>query len=133
MSEQATVVDERDELQEDLLRLRALVEEGDVEGARTLARELAAAWPEDRRVQHWARVLAPPRVLGTSPASGCNLPAEHEWLRAHAAEYPGCWIAVQEGRLIAASPDLKQVRKAAAEAGAVDPLLWFQPDPERWP
>jgi hypothetical protein len=127
MGERAAVVDASAEVTEDLLRLRALVEQGDVEGARTLARELAAAWPEDRRVQYWARVLAPPRVLGTSPASGRTLDPEVAWLQAHAHEYPGCWIALHGDRLIAAAPDAGAVRAAVRRSGVVGALLHYQP------
>src|SRR5207253_1001447 len=49
--------------EEDVARLRRLVEESDVEGARAFVKVLQAKWPESNQVAHWAQVLAPPRTL----------------------------------------------------------------------
>lgn len=69
-------------------------------------------------------------MIGTSPASGRSLEGEKRWLRAHAGEYPGCWLALDGDRLIAADPDLDVVRAAASQDGAVDPLFHFRPGAE---
>jgi len=98
------------ELAEDLERLRGLVEAGRVEDARRLAPELAAKWPESPALQHFARVLEPPRILPSRPeAPDRRFDRDYQWLREHAAEYPGCWIATYEDRLIAADPDVERV------------------------
>jgi len=115
------------DLEAALQRLRRLVEESDVEGARAYVKEVEAQWPDDRRVQQWARVLEPPRVVGTRPASGRAMDREVDWLKAHAREYPGCWLALEGERLVAADPDLKKVRTQVQEAGASDVLLYHQP------
>ena len=65
-----------------------------VEGARTLVRELETCWPEAERVRRWARVLAPPIVTLRPGEHGRPLDRERAWLRQHAREYPGCWLAV---------------------------------------
>jgi hypothetical protein len=49
-------------LEDALGHLRRLVAEGNVEGARLVARELDRQWPESEDVQYWARVLAPPKT-----------------------------------------------------------------------
>ena len=98
------------EMAQDLERLVRLVEKGRVEEARRLAPELAAKWPDSRDAQHWALVLEPPKVIPNRPGPPWRpLDRDYAWLREHAAEYPGCWIATYEDRLIAADPDLKQV------------------------
>jgi hypothetical protein len=115
-----------------LARLRDLLAEGDIEGARTHVRMLAAQWPGSERVRHFARVLAPPRTLGTRPGTGRSLKREHEWLRVHGHRYPGCWLALAGDRLIAADPDLQAVLDAVEDAeGVSDPLLHRQPDGSR--
>ena len=53
---------------------------------------------------------------------------ERAWLREHAHEYPGCWLAVYEDRLIAAHLRLREVVAAARAAlGEEKALLFFQP------
>lgn len=119
-------------LTEALDYVRSLVESSDVEGARAYVRLLEAQWPNEPRVRQWAKVLAPPRVIGRRAGTGSSLAPEKPWIRAHAREYPGCWIALDGDRLLAADPDLDVVIEAVQSDGAVDPLLHFQPDPEEW-
>jgi hypothetical protein len=128
MAEPVPALNPEAELSDDLNRLRSLLEQGDVEGARSFVKELEAKWPESPRVQHFAHVLAPPEFLGRRPGGGRSLKPEHDWLRAHAREYPGCWLAIHGDRLIAADPDLDIVLDAMERASdLVDPLLHFQP------
>src|SRR5436190_12583745 len=109
----AETIQLKTEMSQDLQRLVRLVEEGRVEDARRLAPELAAKWPDSPAAQHWARVLEPPKVIPNRPGPpGRSFERDYAWLREHAAEYPGCWIATYEDRLIAANPDLQQVLAA---------------------
>src|ERR1051325_9273874 len=109
MSERAVTLDREAELAMDLDRIKRLVEASDVEGARAFAREFGEKWPESPQVAYWCRVLAPPRVIGRFPATGRSFEPERECFRQHAAEYPGCWIAVYGDQLVAASPDRQAV------------------------
>jgi hypothetical protein len=127
----AAVIDAGLTLEEALERLIALVNSSRVDEARFYVKELVSKWPESERVQHWDRVLAPPRILAWKPAVGGDISGEKAWLKAHAHEYPGCWMAVLGDRLIAVDPDLDKVRAAATADGAVDPLFHFSP--ARWP
>lgn len=114
------------ETQHDLQRLTRLVEEGRVEEARRLAPDLAAKWPESRPLQHLARVLEPPKVLpNRSGPPGRRIDRDEAWLREHAREYPGCWIATYEDRLIAADPNLERVLEAVRAALDVERQLAF--------
>jgi hypothetical protein len=93
-------------------------------------KELQARWPDSPRVQYWARVLAPPEVVPTSGRDPRSRPRDREraWPREHAREYPGCWLAVYEDRLIAADPDLAVVYSAVRQAlGAEGAVLHWQP------
>jgi hypothetical protein len=117
------------ELEADLQRLVRLVEESRVEEARALAPALAAKWPDSPGIRHLARVLEPPKILPNRPGPrGRHLDREYAWLQAHAREYPGCWLAVYEDRLLAADPDRRVVTAAARAALGDEPaLLFFQP------
>lgn len=116
------------ELNVALERVRRLVEESDVEGARELAVELNRRWPDDEQVRYWARVLAPPEVRVLKGEHGRPLDQERNWLRQHSGEYPGCWLAIFGDRLIAADPDLGEVLKTVRQTpGAEAAALFFEP------
>lgn len=73
-----------------------------LDAART-ARELAKLGhelhPEDDYLRRADKVLAPPKLIGTQPAKK-GLSESMNWIREHAHEYSGSWIAVQEGSLL---------------------------------
>lgn len=115
------------EADEPLSRLRRLVEDGNVEAARSLLAALLDRWPQSPRVQYWARVLAPPEVSIVEGQTTRSFDREHEWLRQHRREYPGCWIAVHADRLIAADPDLERVYRMTRETLGKEPaLIYFE-------
>jgi len=115
------------DMEEDLALLRSLVEANDVEGARALAPRILERWPDSRRTQHWARVLEPAKATVLHGYPNESFRQEHDWLRRHAHEYPGCWIAVKGDRLIAADPSLRRVYELIRETvGATGALIHFQ-------
>jgi uncharacterized protein DUF5678 len=116
-------------LAEQVQQLRDLLDAGDVEGARRLVKELEARWPDSERVRHYAHVLAPPKMRMRSDIKTRPLNQEWEWLRQHAHEHPGCWLAVLGDQLVAADPDGSAVRARAREVPGEDrPLIYYQPD-----
>jgi hypothetical protein len=124
-----------DELDQKLTQLRADLSNSRVTEARAMVQEMEARWPDSKRVQYWARVLAPPVVIPTTGPDPRSRPRDREraWLREHGHEYPGCWLAVYEDRLIAADPDLgvvySEVRRTLGPEGAV--LHWQPGEPRR--
>lgn len=58
-------------------------------------------FPHHERIQRAARVLAPPIARRTKLPAARGLTASRAWLRAHAKEYRGQWVAVREGELLA--------------------------------
>jgi hypothetical protein len=92
-------------------RLKRMVEAGDVNGARAYVKQLQERWPESARVKYWASVLAPAVARRTGRSTGRRLDEEHAWLRAHAHEHRGHWVAVWGSHLVAASADLAEVLK----------------------
>jgi hypothetical protein len=125
---EAAEIDQSRELHADLVRLRALLERGDVEGARAWVKELERLWPEADEVTHYARVLAPPQVSIRHGHRGPSRRRERAWLREHARQFPGQSLAILEDQLIAADADLDTVLTAVRQTpGARRPLLHFQP------
>jgi hypothetical protein len=110
-------------LAEDLRCLRALLEDGNVEGARRLIADMAPRWPESTEVQHFARVLASPKARWVPGKRGRSMDKDFAWLREHAREYQGQWVAVYDGRLIAAGPRLAAVRERLREHPDVEGAL----------
>jgi hypothetical protein len=123
-------------LAEDLARLCELIANAPIREARAFAKELQQRWPESAEVAHWARVLAPPvarrvRPVGPRPK---DRELEFGWLREHAGEYPGCWLAVLDDRLLAADPELRVVTEhVRSMPGADQALFHFQPLPQGTP
>src|SRR5947209_5788102 len=111
-----------------LAQLRDDVSAGRFEEARALVKDLEARWPDSERVQYWSRVLAPPTACtppGPDPRSR-PLDRERVWLREHAQEHPGCWLAVYEDRLIAADLDLEVVLTLANQTPEGRHALLYQ-------
>jgi hypothetical protein len=121
-----------DELLRKLSQLRDDVSSGRVEAARAAVSDLIARWPQSKRVQYWARVLAPPtaRTMAEPDPRSRPLDRERAWLREHARNYPGCWLAVYEDRLIAADPELEVVLTLANQTPEGQRALLYQ-QPER--
>jgi hypothetical protein len=83
-------------------------------GAHLFARNLAArgAWlyPYHLQIYKMAALLAPPRIVkarNTLPAASVR--ADQAWLRHHADEYRGRWVALREGMLLADGATAREV------------------------
>jgi hypothetical protein len=77
-------------------------------------------YPHNSSLQNMNRLLGPPRVLKTNLPPTPSLKANREWIRTHAVEYRGQWVALQEGRLIARA---SSVRELKAQAESLEGLL----------
>lgn len=49
--------------------------------------------------------------------------AEYRWLREHAAEYAGQWVALEGDRLLSHGVDMREVHRTARSGGAQFPYL----------
>jgi hypothetical protein len=100
-----------------IAKLQLLLTRGSVEEARRFVKELEADWPESDMVRRFSHVLALPvaRVMtgGTKGPSREQVRAEGAWLRAHARDYPGCWVILQGDRLISVHPRLRSAIEEA--------------------
>lgn len=108
--------------------IRRLVENDNAPEARRRSVEFAAQFPDSKELQHWARVLAPGKSWSTHGVSYDHR-ADDDWIRDNASNYPGQWMALRDGQLLAMDPDLSVVRRRVAELGVPsrEVLLWGQP------
>ncbi len=75
-------------------------------GAHLLARNLAAQGaklhPDHLELCKMANILAPPRIVNADILATPSVRANQAWLRHHADEFKGQWVALREGTLLAA-------------------------------
>lgn len=127
-SEAETGRPDQEQLTAGLQHLRDLLEADRVTEARRFVKELEQRWPEAERVQHYARVLEPPKVRMRPDLPARSSEQEWKWLEEHAREYPGCWLAIHDSQLIAADPDRRVVMAKAEQAlGEETYLMFHQP------
>jgi predicted CopG family antitoxin len=93
-------------------RIRKLVEADKVGGARRLLAEALERGDHDEDLSKWQRVLAPGKVLGTSPELDPDRTPEFQWLETHWRDYRKQWVALAEDRLLAHSAILEEVLSA---------------------
>jgi hypothetical protein len=86
-------------------RIRSLVEEGRILEARDLLKTAGDQVPAESNLR---RVLGPPRV-SKSDLLDVDRSPEFRWLKKHAAEHQGEWVALVEENLVASSTTLKEL------------------------
>jgi hypothetical protein len=88
--------------------------------AMKLAQQGGRLFPSHERLQQAARVLAPPVIIRKHPAQPAGLRESRAWLREHAAEYRGRWVAVREGKLLGAAESLAALKSLTGQE--LDPV-----------
>ena len=77
-------------------------------GAHLLARKLAnygyRLYPHHAELAKMAHILAPPRVVRANLSPDPSVRVNLEWMRIHAAEYRGRWVALKDGVLLTTAP-----------------------------
>jgi len=83
-------------------------------GAHLLARKLAAQGaklhPDHPELQKMSHILAPPRVVKVDLPPVSSARANLTWLRAHADEYKGQWVALRDGSLLATAATADELK-----------------------
>lgn len=124
--------EQADALERDMSGLRELLSSSRVTEARALIKELAVRWPDSVRVQHMAKVLAPPVARAVPGPPHRSLDRELTWYKYHGHEHPGCWMGVLGDRLLAADPSYKTMYDLLSTTpGSGDAVIFFQP-PDRY-
>jgi len=86
-------------------RIRSLVEEGRILDARDLLKTAGDQVPAGSDLR---RILGPPRV-SKSDLLDVDRSPEFRWLKKHAHEYQGQWVALLGENLVASSEALKEL------------------------
>lgn len=77
--------------------------------ARNLAAEGARLHPDYLELCKMANILAPPRIINADIPATPSVRANQAWLRHHADEFKGQWVALREGTLLAAGATAREV------------------------
>jgi|SRR3954449_12215698 hypothetical protein len=91
-------------------RIRELVEQDYVGGARKLLAEALEGGELDEDLLKWQQVLVPAvsKISSNEELDSDPIP-DVNWIRQHEREYSGQWVALLEGELLASSPSLDDV------------------------
>src|SRR5579862_7187953 len=84
-----------------MAQLMEALARGDVQGARLLAEQGCAEFPDHDNLRRAAIALAPPRVVRRNIPPDSEMAANSKWLRMHSSELRGKWVAVKDAGLIA--------------------------------
>ena len=83
-------------------------------GAHLLARKLAdyghRLYPPYEELAKMAHILAPPRAMRANLPPDPSVRANLEWMRTHAVEYRGQWVALKDGVLLATAPTARELK-----------------------
>jgi len=88
-----------------------------VEIARELAQHGRRLFPDHERLRQVAAVLAPPVLLGTRPSQPTGLDASQQWLKEHASQHKGQWVAVRSGTFLGSAPTLRELYERLGPEG----------------
>jgi hypothetical protein len=100
-----------------------LLSAGRVSEARQLVNLLLKASPSPK-LEQWARVLMPPVVRAEPSATGGAIARNNAWLREHAREYVGKWVALRDGVLVGEDPNRVALHRRLQQAGQLDGVFF---------
>jgi len=83
--------------------------------ARRLAEQGARQFPDHNELRKYAKILAPPEVIQRNLPPDPTLRANRDWLKAHWGEYRGKWVALHNGDLIGAEPNLQDLKQSVGK------------------
>jgi len=91
--------------------------------ARQLATRGAEQYPGHEELEKYSGILAPPKVIACEFSRDSDVETNNEWLKKYGNRYRGQWVALENGKLLAAAPTL---RKLISEVGRKDGVLFTQ-------
>ena len=120
-------------LEEDIDSLRRVLRGQSLGKTIEFYKEVRARHGDAPELAEWKRVLCPPRArIVKSDRPARDHTPSFEWIRAHAEEYWGEWLALLDGQLIAHGKDSGEVlREARANSPEPDFLFFFAGPYER--
>lgn len=110
----------------------ALTEAAALTLAKQVLRDARLGYPTDDALRMRSRALAPStaRMRSTASGSSSEQRAFLAWARDNASRFPGRWVLVHNGQLVASGKQLPGVRQAALAAGLPRGagITWFVPE-----
>jgi hypothetical protein len=100
-----------------------LLNTGHITEARQLVSLLLKVSPTPK-LEQWARVLAPPTVREESVASGGSIARNNAWLREHARDYVGKWVALRDGVLVGEDADRVALHRRLEQSGQLEGVFF---------
>ncbi|MBI4675688.1 MAG: hypothetical protein HY741_28940 [Chloroflexi bacterium] len=95
-----------------LRAIKKALAEGAYLHARVLSAEGARRYPKHALLGRYATALAPPRIIGSAPATKTDLRANKAWIEKHGSRYSGKWIALRDGTLLGVADTLQDLADA---------------------
>ena len=83
-----------------------------------LAQKGMELFPDHESIRRLAAALAPPAVREVQTAPPDGLASSRTWIREHAVEYRGQWVAVRDGELLSAAGALDDLEAVVGEQPA---------------
>ena len=93
-------------------RIRDLIEQDCVGGARKLLAEALARGEQEPDFPILQSVLGPAKFLRFTDELEPDRTPEYQWLATHGKNYRGQWVALAEDRLLAHSAEIREVDSA---------------------
>ena len=103
-------------------RIRSLIAGDEISSARQLAEVAVRTHPDCEDLKLLLESLYPGDATRRTLADSSHR-NNLEWLTEHQREYRGQWVALSDGRLVAADADLENLRAALAANGSDRRLL----------
>lgn len=101
----------------DLHEIKTLVESGRVREARRYLLGLRMSMEGRPEIDVWSQVLAEPVVISEHGATGGDLGINTAWLKQHASEYQGRWVALKQGVLLGSDKNRTELHRRLKSAG----------------
>jgi hypothetical protein len=82
---------------------------------RWLSTEGTERYPHDEPLAKFALALAPPKFLGTRPASDRDSRANSQWLKQNRNHYRGQWVALRDGQCLGVAETPKKLAEQVGD------------------
>jgi len=106
-------------------RILDLAITGWVREARAAVAEATQRFPDHGRVRQLAELLEPPKAYARDGGTRMDLRGQIAWLKAHAIEYPGQWLALRGDKLLGADASRVALHRRLEREDALDGAVFF--------
>jgi hypothetical protein len=108
------------------VELRSLLQAGCVAEARTRIAGLSPELRAHSTFARWLKALQPPQVRVVARASTGSVEKNAAWLRSHADEHDGRWIALREGVLLGSHPNHVALHRELEQRGELHGAIFVR-------